>query len=76
MCQDLGRANLQLAGVEYTTLNGLCHLGANLALGCVVWTFIPSSQMRSSGLNWCDSVLGPVCFMISATTFRGAMTLD
>jgi hypothetical protein len=76
MRQNLGRANLQLVGVEYTTLNGPCHLGANLALGCVVWMFVPSSQTRSPGLNWCDGILGPVRFMVSATTFRVAVTSD
>ena len=74
MCHDLGRVSLLLVVVEYMTLNGPCHLGANFAFGCVVCMLVPSNQTRSPSLKVLDDCSGPVHFMVSAAVFRAAVT--
>ena len=74
--QVFGRTNLLLVAVVETTLKGPCRRGANLAFGCVVWIFVPSSQTRSPVWNTWDGVLGLVRFMMSEATSRAAVTSD
>ena len=72
--QVFRRTNLLLVMVVETTLKGPCCWGANLALGCVVWMFVPSNQTRSPVWNTWDGVLGLVHFMMSEATSRVAIT--
>ena len=74
MRHDLGRVSLLLVAVEYTTLNGPCHLGASFAFGCVVCMLVHSSQMRSPSLKVLDGCFGLVRFMVSAAIFKVAVT--
>ena len=55
-------------------MKGPCCRGANLALGCVVWIFVPSNQTRSPVWNMWDGVLDLVRFMTSEATLRAAVT--
>ena len=57
-------------------MKGPCRRDANLALGCVVWIFVPSNQTRSPVWNMWDGVLDLVRFMTSEATLRVAVTSD
>ena len=63
-----------LVGVEYITLKGPCLLGVSLAFGCMVHMFIPSNQTKSPSVNIFEGSPGPECFIVSATTFKAAVT--
>jgi hypothetical protein len=74
MHQCLGNWSHELVGVVLRILNGLWRLGASLAFGWVVLTFVPSSQTCWFVVNFCDGVGGPFCFMTSIATCSAAET--
>jgi hypothetical protein len=76
MCHVLGSWSLQFTPQADVTLNGPWRLGANLALGWVVWTLVPSNQTRSPGLNTWVAVDALDRFMTSAASFNAAVTSD
>ena len=75
MRQAGGSCSFKLVGVVYRILKGPCHLEASLAFGCIVLTFVPSSQTICPVLKVCDAVGGPFLFMTSAATFKAAEML-
>src|SRR6266571_9376115 len=74
MHQLFGSWSLQLTPQVDRILKGPCHLGASLALRCVVWMLVPSNQTKSPILNsW--NVVGDLEFFItSAATFNAEVT--
>jgi hypothetical protein len=63
-----------LVGVVFRILNGPWRLGASLAFGWVVLTFVPSSQTCWFAVNFCDGVVGPFRFMTSVATCSAVET--
>ena len=55
-------------------MKGPCLLGASLAFRCVVYMFIPSNQTESPSVNVREGLLEPEHFIVSAATFKAAVT--
>ena len=75
MCQCLGNWSCELVVVVLRILNGPWRLGASLAFGWVVLTFVPLSQTCWFVVNFCNSVVGPFRFITSVATCSAVETL-